>query len=99
MPNLGFVNAELIVQEGGLAPLVELLSSSNEVRGPAQASEGRGKEAGEEARNVVGTCICRRWISACSSLHMEMQRCGCPSANLGGGFTFKSVQVFWLAKR
>jgi hypothetical protein len=31
MPNLGFVNAELIVQEGGLAPLVELLSSSNEV--------------------------------------------------------------------
>jgi hypothetical protein len=34
MPNLGFVNAELIVQEGGLAPLVELLSSSNEVRGP-----------------------------------------------------------------
>lgn len=38
MPNLGFVNAELIVQEGGLAPLVELLSSSNE--GLQQQSAG-----------------------------------------------------------
>jgi hypothetical protein len=30
MPNLAFVNAELIVQEGGLPPLVDLLASSNE---------------------------------------------------------------------
>jgi hypothetical protein len=42
MPNLGFVNAELIVQEGGLAPLVELLSSSNEVRGPKTYYSGLG---------------------------------------------------------
>jgi hypothetical protein len=69
MPNLGFVNAELIVQEGGLAPLVELLSSSNEVGGQTHMEILGG--GGKGYSGIVVHCLSSLVIRSCWML----QRC------------------------
>lgn len=63
MPNLGFVNAELIVQEGGLAPLVELLSSSNEVGGQTHMEILGGGGIGYSG--IVVHCLSSLVIRSC----------------------------------